>query len=194
MQSCNKRDNVQPALCRGLVFNNNDSSNIKHNNKHFSLCSSSPSLLFVFVLKKLFDLLRFSEVWDGQVSVVIKAEPYLFTCLHMHESTHTKREKDQTFKEQIYHKCVKQIFIHVRKHEKDLISIVSRETQSLYFSVYYIEKTASLSHCLTCVQKQTKKKTNNASIHTKESLALNTCTHTFSRRKPISQDDILENI
>lgn len=40
-----------------------------------------PSLLFIFFLEELFYFLRFSEIWNDWCSVVIEAQPDVFTDL-----------------------------------------------------------------------------------------------------------------
>lgn len=42
---------------------------------------SLPSFLLIFLLKKLFDFLRFTEIWDHRALVIIQPQPDVFADL-----------------------------------------------------------------------------------------------------------------
>lgn len=58
-----------------------------HHKRRMDLTRDSlPSFLLIFLLKKLFDFLRFTEIWDHGALVIIQPQPDVFADLS------TKRE------------------------------------------------------------------------------------------------------
>lgn len=56
---------------------------------------SLPSFLLVFLLKKLFDFLRFTEIWDHRALVIIQPQPDVLADLSTQKKQRDYSEEPQ---------------------------------------------------------------------------------------------------